>query len=149
VQHLGYLPDVARLELAMRAAYNAADAAPIAPTALQEISPDRLMTSTFTLAPATQLIRSDWPLYSIWAFNMIDGEKPEMRAEDVLITRPEFDPQPVALPPCGGEFVASLIAGNSFGTALDAASGRNDQFDLSTTLAALLSGGAITKIKEG
>ncbi len=149
VQKYGYLSDIARLELAMRRAYHAADAAPIAPSALQTIPPDRLMTATMSLAPAVMLLRSDWPIHSIWAFNMAGGAKPEMKAEDVLITRPEYDPQILPLPPCGAAFIEAISAGKTFGAALESASACNPKFDLSGALGALLSGGAITEILEG
>lgn len=148
VQKYGYLPDIARLELAMRRAYHAADATPVDPAAFQAIPPDRLMTARLTLAPAITLIRSNWPIHSIWEFNMADGPKPQMRAEDVLITRPEFDPQIIPLPPCGAEFVKALQNGKTFGAALEAASTCNPKFDLSAALGALLSGGAVIEIRE-
>ena len=143
---LPYLPDVARLELALRRSYHAADAAPIAPEALQALAPDALMGARLELAPATRLIRSPWPIAAIWRRNMAGGPKPETRAEDALITRPEFDPDVTALPQGGGAFVAALMAGETFGAAFEAA---GPDFDLTTTLGLLLGGGAITKIHEG
>lgn len=143
---LPYLPDVARLELALRRSYHAADQAAIAPEVLESLAPDALMAATLELAPATRLIRSPWPVASIWLRNMADGPKPEIRPEDALITRPEFDPVVSALPQGGGAFVAALMAGQSFGTAFESA---GPDFDLTTTLGLLLGGGAITKIHEG
>lgn len=145
VQSIGYLPDVARLELALRHAYHAADATPISADALQQLPPDRLMTTRLHLAPAVRLIRSPWPIHAIWAFNMADGPKPSAGAQDVLITRAEFDPLPVALPAGGGDFVAALLDGAPFGTALETAGA---DFDLTTTLGLLLGGGAITKLED-
>lgn len=148
-QKYGYLPDVARLELAIRESYHAADASPISPEALQALPPEALMAAKLELVPSVRLISSKWPLFQLWQFNMAGGPKPEMRAEDVLITRPEFDPQPVALPRCGGIFVQSLLHGETFGEALTAASSHNPEFDLSQSLAALLAGNAICRITEG
>ena len=148
-QQYGYLPDIARLELAIRRSYHAADSAPLHPEALQALPPEKLMLATLGIAPATELISSQWPIFQIWQFNMAAGPKPEMRAEDVLITRPEFDPQNIVLPRCGGIFVQALIQQKTFGDALTAASTHNPEFDLSQTLAALLTGNAITGIKEG
>ncbi|MBI1492478.1 HvfC/BufC N-terminal domain-containing protein [Halocynthiibacter styelae] len=148
-QQYGYLPDVARLELAIRESYHAADTDPISPEALQALPPEALMAAKLELAPSVRLISSQWPLFQLWQFNMTGGPKPEMRAEDVLITRPAFDPQPVALPCCGGLFVQALLSGRTFGEALSAASTHNPEFDLSQSLAALLAGNAISRITEG
>ncbi len=150
VQHLGYLPDVARLELAMRHAYHAADKSAIAPETFQSLPPDRLMAATLGFAPAVHLIRSRWPVAGIWQFNMIDdAPKPPQNGENALITRPDFDPILTALPAGGGVYVSALMAGRSFGQALDDANAATAAFDLSTTLGILISGAAITEIVEG
>ncbi len=92
LSHLGYLPDVARLELALQRAYHAADCQPIDPDALN-VPPEDLMRAKLTLAPAATVLRSEWPVHAIWLFNTEDGApKPEAGAQDVLITRPEYDP---------------------------------------------------------
>ncbi|MGR3661674.1 MAG: HvfC/BufC N-terminal domain-containing protein [Paracoccaceae bacterium] len=146
VSHLGYLPDIARLELAMRQSYHAADSDAIAPDDLQAMSMERLMSARLILAPAVRLIGSEWPIFSIWQANMRDGAPaPQMQAETVLITRPDLDPTPVALGMGGGLFVESIGKGNSFGTAVEAA---GDGFDLTEMLDALLAGAAIIQISE-
>ncbi|MEM6826282.1 MAG: DNA-binding domain-containing protein [Pseudomonadota bacterium] len=148
-QTTGYLPDIARLEAAMRNSYHAADAEPIDPNALQAMSPDRLMLATVKLAPALQLIRSPWPIHAIWRYNMEpDAPKPEMRAEDVLILRPDLDPQPQLLPPGGGAFVAALQADQPFGDALASAQQVSGAFDLAAVLTLLITGCAIEHIGE-
>ncbi|MEP2784507.1 MAG: DNA-binding domain-containing protein [Pseudoruegeria sp.] len=150
VQHLGYLPDIARLELAMRHSYHAADTIAISPERLQDLSPDRLMASTLRFAPAVQLLRSHWPIAGIWTFNMIEGAaQPVQTGENALITRPEYDPTITALPPGGGVFVAALTSGETFGEALDKATAATEAFDLSQTLGILITGAAITDIVEG
>lgn len=146
VKHLGYLPDVARLELAMRHAYHAADAAPIDPLVLQETDPDVLMTSSVQFAPAVRIVPSSWPIHSIWAFNMIDGApKPASIAEPTLITRPEFDPVQTVLDPAAAAFLAALMQGEPFGAAVDAGT-QAGALDLHQILGVLLSGGAITDL---
>ena len=68
VGHLPYLADIARLELALRTAYHAPDATPLD---AQAIAPEALMTHPVTLAPAVQLIRSRFPLLSIYQLSLI------------------------------------------------------------------------------
>ncbi len=144
--HLGYLGDVARLELAMRHAYHAADADPVNPEALGALPPDRLTELVLTFAPSVRLLRSRWPLHAIWAFNMQDGPKPEAIAQDVIVLRPEFDPAPHALSPGGYAFITSLMAGATLGAAAAVASDEAPEFDLSATLGLLLTGNALTSI---
>ena len=59
---IGYLPDVARLELALRESYHAADAAPVDPAILQATPAETLMASRVGLAPSLRLLRSRWPV---------------------------------------------------------------------------------------
>lgn len=145
--HLGYLPDIARLELAMRRAYHAADATPIDADALAAIPPEALGDTRFTLAPAVQILRSDWPIHDIWQFNTVsDAPKPRAMAQDVLITRPEFDPVPAPLPPGGAACLLALRDGEPLAIALARAHSETDTFDLGPVLGLLLQGGAITQL---
>ncbi|MDJ0639801.1 MAG: DUF2063 domain-containing protein, partial [Paracoccaceae bacterium] len=74
--------------------------------------------------------------------------KPGGQGENVLITRPEFDPQLTTLAPGGGTFVAALMQGDRFGAALEAATAATPDFDLTATLGVLLAGAAITRLDE-
>ncbi len=145
---LGYLPDIARLELALRESYHAADADAVDPARLQAMAPDDLMAARLVLAPSVRLVRSDWPIHAIWRFNMDDGPKPADGAEDVVVLRPDLDPEPVLLPPGGGAFIAALISGASLGAAFEAGTGASPEFDLSQSLALLISANAITNIGD-
>ena len=149
LQHLGYLPDVARLEQARRTAYHAADATPADPAILQTLPPEALAQTRFTLTPATQLIRSRWPIHAIWAFNMQDGPKPQPGPQTVLITRPDYDPQMTAVPPGTADFIAALQAGAPLSDAHDKASTTDPDFDLTPALTLLLKTQAITTITTG
>ncbi|MEL7027156.1 MAG: DNA-binding domain-containing protein [Pseudomonadota bacterium] len=148
VQNLGYLSDVARLEQALRESYHAADAAPIDPTVLGQMAPEDLIASTFELAPSVRLISSPWPVFSIWRFNQEPGApKPQMAAEDILVTRPGFDPAPALLPTGGAAFVTALMKGAPLGDALSAP-GVPEAFDLNAALGLLLQGSALTRIGD-
>ncbi|MDJ0820427.1 MAG: DNA-binding domain-containing protein [Paracoccaceae bacterium] len=142
--HIQYLAEVARLELALRRSYHAADAPVADPAILQSLDEEALMAAHMTLAPAVEVVRSPWPLWSIYTFTMTPGApKPEARTEDVIILRAEFDPEPHLLPAGGAAFITALSNGAPFGEAVDAA---GDAFDLGATLSLLLQGGAITDI---
>jgi len=66
VAQLGYLPDVARLEQAIRESYHAADVAPADTSGLATMPADQLMAQKFAFAPAMRMLRSRWPVYDIW-----------------------------------------------------------------------------------
>ncbi len=147
VQTIGYLPDIARLEDALRRSYHAADTIPIDPAILQTMPPERLMAARLSLAPALKLVQSAWPIHAIWLANTkADAPKPQMRPEDVLVTRRGYDPMPELLGPGAAAFIAAFGAGKSFAVALEAA---GDTFDLTAALGQLLAGGAIVDISEG
>ena len=140
VKSLPYLPDIARLEIAIRQSYHAADSRPLAPEALQSLPPDQLMQARIMLAPALRLIRSDWPVHAIWAANMAGGPKPEMRPQAALVMRPGFDPVVICADQPMADFIDALLRGHPFAAALDAAGAR---FDLSAALTQLLEGRAM------
>lgn len=141
---LGYLPDVARLEYALRDSYHAADSAALPLGEIEALSGAALMAARVTLAPSLRLLPSVWPQLSIRARALDDAAPaPPAVAEDVLILRPEFDPEAHLLPDGGARFVAALAAGRTLGAALDHA---GEDFDLAAVLPLLLQGGAIVAL---
>ncbi len=142
VGHLPYLPDVARLELAMRQAYHAADAAPMNTQDLGQIGPQHGLT----LAPAMRVLTSDWAIFSIWDMNTTGPLRPILpRGEAVLILRPAFDPQAHAISAAASRFVMGLLQGE---TVLMAAEAAGAELDLVATLHLLVSGGGIVGTRE-
>jgi len=141
---LPYLSDVAWVEDVMRRAYHAADAAPIDAQTLAGLAPERLMGTKFTFAPATQALISDFPIYSIYRANTVEGAPNAiMRPEAILISRPQFDPQQTLITASAATCIASLIEGHSLGVAMTAA---GDDLDLGETLGLLLAQGCITSL---
>lgn len=140
----GYLPDVARLELALRQSYHAADAPALDPAALAALDEPALLAARLTMAQALRLVPSAWPVVSVWRFATHPGQpKPQARAEHALILRPDFDPQVFALAPADAAFVAALLNGHSFGDAVEAA---GDALNLGDTLNLLLTHGGIAAL---
>ncbi len=141
VAHLGYLPDVARLDQAMRESYHAADSTPLPEAAFQRLLlGEDLAGLRVTLAPSLRLIRSRWPLHAIWRANVEGGPAPAPVAEDVVVLRPEFDPRPHLLSVGGAAFLTGLMSGQSFGDSLE---GAGKVVDLAAVLGVLIPGKAI------
>ena len=147
LQHVGYLADVARLELAQRRSYHAADASPIDPAIFGELAPEALASATVSFAPAMHIVRSTWPILDIWHFNMTDGApQPRADGQDVLIARAEFDPQMLAMSQGSAELIALLQNGETLGPALEAIEQSHPHFDFSALLGLLLQTGALTAL---
>jgi hypothetical protein len=146
VAHLGYLPDVARLELGLRDSYHAADSTPLSAVEFQRLLGTDISGLRLTLAPALRLLRSAWPVVSIWVAHQADGEPaPGPGAEDALILRPEFDPRPHLLPAGGASFLSGLLSGRTLGESLDLA---GPELDLAAILGLLIAGRAIIGVLE-
>ncbi|MEZ5796811.1 MAG: DNA-binding domain-containing protein [Paracoccaceae bacterium] len=142
VRHLGYLPDVARLEQAIRESYHAADHAP---ARLEGLTPEALLARRLRLAPSLRLVRSAWPVHGIWAANMQAGPSPVARAEDALVLRQDYTPVPHLLPAGGADFVEALAGGAPLAQAIDAGGA---DLDASAVLGLLLAGGAVAEVLE-
>lgn len=147
LSQIGYLADAARLDLALRRSYHAADAAPFDPAPLASMTPGALTELRLPLAPASVILRSAWPLYDIWRFNMQpDTPKPAAIPQDVLVTRPEFDPAPHPLPAGAADWLAALAEGHTLGAAVDRATACHADFDLGRCLTAALNARAFTAL---
>ncbi len=142
-QSVPYLSDVARLELALRHSYHAADSAPIAPDALGQLAPETLPNVTFEFAPSVFVVMSKFPLHSIWQANTHGGDIAK-GAQPTLITRPEFDPQLDPLTPDQAAVLADLMAQKPLGVALRSGGAG---FDLGPLLGLLLGRNALISIK--
>jgi hypothetical protein len=132
-------------------ALHAADAPPLDPHELSG-SGELLIDLRLVPHPAVRLLRSPFPVVSIWTAN--SGEhSPAGRyipegAEAALVTRAHFDVGVVALDPAAAGFVAALISGTSIATAAADALDGNPAFDVSTIFHRLLSVGAFIGISD-
>ena len=140
-----YLGDVARLEIALRQSYHAADSTAIDPATLQ--TPD-LINARFEFAPAMRIISSPWPVLSIWRFNTQEGAaKPVAKSEHVLVTRPDFDSVPIEITAADTALIGALLAREPLSEALTAAQNTDPNHDFSHILGHLLAGRAITDLQ--
>jgi hypothetical protein len=139
-QSLPYLADVARLEYALRFSYHAKNAPAIAPERLQD---PRLFSAKVRLAPAVQLVSSSYPVLEIHAA-ATGGPAPKSGAQDVLITRPDFDPIPTSFPPDTLQVIEAIMAQNTLSEAIELAP---TALDLTALITALVTGGAITQLE--
>ena len=148
VANIPYLADVARLEQARRVAYHAADDPVVAPEALGAVPPEALGDVTFALHSAAHVLRSPFPIFSIWRINSTDDQTPvDNHAEDVLISRPADDVVVQRLPSGGAVFLTALGAGQTLSDAAETATAAAPDFDLSQNIGGMLSAGIITEIK--
>jgi hypothetical protein len=146
---LPYLAHVARLEAARTRAYHAADKAPIDPKLLQLVDESALGDLRIERHPAAEIIRSDFPIVTIWAMNSGEREPDaieDWRGEDALVVRPQLEVFIRALPGGGAAFLSTLFGGTPLAQAIEAAMIEREDFDLVANLAGLISSGAVAKI---
>lgn len=142
VAQLPYLADVARIENAMRRAYHAADVSALDADMLSGMDPEGFAGTCFALAPAVSLIRSSFPAGTIWQINQDGAEKAQPQGpEDIMISRPEFDPFVDVLPLGAFDVLQACDGQTPLSQALEAAP---DNFDFPATLGLLVQRGVLT-----
>ncbi|WP_425092081.1 putative DNA-binding domain-containing protein [Tropicimonas sp. S265A] len=130
VAHLGYLPDVARLEILIRESYHAADHTPLDPNVLGKIPPEDLGALPLPLAPSARLMASRWPVAAIWTRTLTAAATHLPDAgQDIVVARAEYDPAPVVLPTGAHSFFTALAEGRSLADATAAAKTVYPSFD--------------------
>lgn len=145
--HLGYLPDVARVELSRRQAYHSADVFPCPPEKLTKLDGNRIYDARLVLHPSIKIVRSRYPVYSIWRYNSTDDKSPIGEAREItMISRPS-DEVIMQNPGVGtAMFIESLMT-DPLGVAMDKAKAAQADFDLAGNLTELLSAGLLVDIK--
>jgi hypothetical protein len=120
-----YLADVARLEWAYQQVLLAPDATPAPAAALATCDPEALEHVRLRLHPASDVVRSAYPLLRIWEANQ-DGADPEARVDlasgpdAILLRRLEAHVELRRIGPDAAAFIDALRTGQTLDDAIDA-----------------------------
>lgn len=152
-----YIGDVARLEWARLQAYHAEDCSPLS---IDDLG-DRLRTGDdksvspgtfrFALHPSLTLLRSRWPLVSLWAASTDRGlsEDVDMNsAEAALVVRPALLVETRQVPDPSYAFISALMHGQTLEVAAGQAIDSEADFDLTIQLQGLFALGAVVAIND-
>lgn len=149
---LPYLADTARLEWAVHRSFHARHALPLEPARLAAVAPERLPDLRFELHPAAALLRSPYPVLTIWRVNQATWSGDQavdlgQGAEQVLVMRRALEVTLELLSAAEYAMLEALDAGRSLGDALGAALDVDAQFDLEVFLARHALGGTLTEVR--
>lgn len=133
---LAYLPDVARLEWSIHAAFHAVDHQRLDLSRLQSIAPEEYAELRFVLNPAARLLKSEFPIRKIWQVNLPDyhGDQHVDLSEGdecLLVMRRNFVVEVEAIAPAEAAALGSFQRGEKFDQALEGALAINTTFDVS------------------
>ena len=151
---LPYLSDLARLEAVWTEAYNAADADVMTTADLTTIAADALAMLRLTLAPSMRLVRSSFPVGSLWSAHQVTPVAiPALSgSECVLLTRPQAEVRLTVIPPAAFAFLMAIDKGKDLAMAAEAVLADFPSFDPGSTLVGLAGLGtfaAPTKERSG
>lgn len=148
---LRWVADVAALEWAWEEAAVAADAVTrIEPPAIAAMSPEQLWSLRLAPHPALRVVRSRYPIYSIWRANLPDDSgriaalEPQFElaldrgGESVAIERPGMEVEVSEVAAAEAAWLEALAGGQSLGVALETALALDAGFDLTGALARAL-----------
>lgn len=143
-----YLADVAELEALRSQAYHAAESTPLDLPAVLATPPDRLASSRLVLHPSVRVVRSRFPVLSIWTAHQDGrlGEIESWNAEDVLVSRPRAEVRHHRLARGSATFLRGLAAGHTIEAAGLAALRDHPGFDVGGALASLVAAEALSSI---
>lgn len=151
VRELPYLVDVARLEWARLHAYHAADAETLEIGCLSALPEEDLGGLRFSLHPSLVLVRSRWPVVSLWAAS--SGADPEAAvdmksAQAAAVIRPELTVDVRLLPTGGHGFLELLMADATLAEAAAQGAEGDPAFNLAERLQGLFQIGAVTALRR-
>ncbi|WP_051319326.1 HvfC/BufC N-terminal domain-containing protein [Chitinimonas koreensis] len=137
-RELPYLADAARLDWLCHMAYYADDAAPFDLAALAAVPAERQGGLALRLAPAAGLLRSAWPIASLWQAHQPEGgdfPSPDQGGEAALAWRDGRNRVRVRrLPAAESAFLAAAAEGLPLAEALERALDEDMEFDFGASL---------------
>lgn len=144
---LPYVPEVAALEWFRQEAYHAPDAPRLALARLQAVPPRAQETLRLGLHPAVRLMRSSYPVVTIWTTNQRDDE-PETVAldggENALIWRGPDGIHVRRIGEAMQRLLRVLEAGEPFADACETALSAEPAFDPGRALAWICENGVLS-----
>ncbi len=119
-----YLADIAKLEWYWTQSYNAADANPIGIEKLAEIPQDQISDVTLQFHPSFNLIKSEFPVLSIWSAHNEENtseilENLDFTPEQGFIVRPEFEVNVIITDITLYNFMENISSGKTLGEAIE------------------------------
>jgi len=135
-----FLADVARLERLWMEAYHAAEAVPQPITTLGAVPEDDLPSARIALHPSARLLRSRWPVASLWAANTGRAAHDDVdlaRSELVLVARPHESVHVHVLKPGLFAMLEALQSGAALAEAVEQGAGAKDAFTLAAAIGSL------------
>ncbi len=137
---LPYLPDVARLELALGQAYHAENDTPMCAAALSTITPEDLGNLQLFLRESVRLISSPYPVQALRDFCLSDqqGQAPSMDSGQgethLMVYRPAYNVEIIQTAPDEHMMLGALQGGQSLGGAVEDVLGIYEDFDFAAFL---------------
>jgi hypothetical protein len=133
-----YFADVASLEWAYQEILVAAEHAPLAVERLAAIPESTWTELGFVLHPAVRLVRSEFPVLSIWSAHQPAADVTTVRldagGENILLRRSDLEVEMHRLPRAEFAFLESLSKGGTLTAAADVASIADPAFDVTQAL---------------
>jgi hypothetical protein len=134
-----YLADVARLEWAYQQCLVAEDSGCLDPQTLRDIPVDAYSSLRFTIRSTCCLVESPFPILRIWQANQSDAVVPDFidlttGADHVVLVRTPAGFNLSRVPAGVFQLLTAFAAGQTLERALEAALGRDAQFDLGAAL---------------
>ncbi|HEY7493011.1 MAG TPA: DNA-binding domain-containing protein [Candidatus Tectomicrobia bacterium] len=147
-RELVYLPDVARLEWAMHAAWHAEEATPATLERWRCLTPDALACLTLAFTPCASYVSSPWPIERIWRVNQSEADPTEtvrLEGNGVRLEVRRIADNVMYRTLDAGTFAwrAALAGHQPLAEAVAAALAAASDFDLTTALQALFAEGLV------
>ena len=149
-RELHFMPDVARIEIAWRRAFHAADILPVKPEDFGALEPDDLEQATLRFHPALWFMASEHPVYDLWRVGrgLISQEAMTARIpQPVIMARPQLDVLVEEISTGALAALQALAANIAVGLALKRAFHAEENFDAANFFHQVLRLGIVTHVK--
>ena len=145
-----YIADIAEIESARTNAYHAADASPVGRDAFTALGPDELPNARLKLHPSVSLLKSRFPVVSLWEANCRarDSVIRLWQPETALVARPRLEVVVWRLGSGAYEFFTAIEDGCTVSSALSRTLEVAPDFDLAESISILIASEVVVGIER-